>query len=425
SHANCEKMTDSILTTRPRQATWMAGLPPQYVIGAFVLIAAVALSVVMSRTEAILAPLWLLGMAAGFTVQRSRFCFASAFRDLFLFGSARTMKGILIGLGIATIGFAMIMYAEVPFPGLGALPDEAHILPVGLSTVVGGLMFGVGMVLSGGCASGSLYRMAEGYVASWVSVGGLLIGLALLAKTWNWWWRLVISHEPRIWLPAQFNMGFGGAVALTFLGLFLVFLLVVWWESRAGLSMPDMGSRTDPAEGFAETLRGFWKKMFVSGWSAPVGGAILGGIVVLMYLTHMPWGVTGELTRYSNATLSGLNIAPPILLGLSEIGGCAGRANETGIFTHTFAVTIGLLPGALVGALFSREFKLRFPRSRVRYAQSLGGGVLMGYGSGLAIGCTIGAFFSSIPSLSVSGWLFGLALAAGAFLGVQVIKRIP
>jgi uncharacterized membrane protein YedE/YeeE len=86
---------------------------------------------------------------------------------------------------------------------------------------------------------------------------------------------------------------------------------------------------------------------------------------------------------------------------------------------------VGLLPGALVGALFAKEFKLRFPRTPRRYLQSLGGGILMGYGAGLAIGCTIGAFFSSIPSLSVSGWLFGLALAGGAFLGVQVIKRIP
>ncbi|MBM3947193.1 MAG: hypothetical protein FJ315_07355 [SAR202 cluster bacterium] len=48
----------------------------------------------------------------------------------------------------------------------------------------------------------------------------------------------------------------------------------------------------------------------------------------------------------------------------------------------------------------------------------------MGYGSGLAIGCTLGAFFSSIPSLSVSGWLFALALAGGAFIGVKAIRRI-
>lgn len=121
-------------------------------------------------------------------------------------------------------------------------------------------------------------------------------------------------------------------------------------------------------------------------------------------------------------------ITSPVMapaLGLNDLGGCAARAGEEGVFTHAFAVTVGLLPGALVGALFAREFKLRFPRSALRYVQSLTGGVLMGYGAGLAIGCTVGAFFSAIPSLSISGWLFGLSLASGAFLGVQAIKRIP
>ena len=143
-----------------------------------------------------------------------------------------------------------------------------------------------------------------------------------------------------------------------------------------------------------------------------------------MYMTHMPWGVTGELTRWANTIMTTMGFAPPEPLGLSDLGGCAGRAEESGVFTHTFAVTVGILPGALVGALFAREFKLRFPQSFKRYVQSLGGGIIMGYAAGLAIGCTVGAFFSSVPSLSVSGWLFALSLAGGAFLGVQIIKRV-
>ncbi len=408
-----------------RRASAVLGMPPQYLIAVLVLAGALVMAYVMSKTDPVLAPLWLLGMGAGFTLQRSRFCFASAFRDMFLFGSARTMKGILIGLAVATAGFAAIMYALVPFPQFGALPGEAHILPVGASTVVGGLLFGLGMVLSGGCVSGSLYRMAEGYVGSWVAIAGTVFGLGLLSQTWNWWWTNVVSNEPRIWLPQQLDTGFTGAVVLTFAALFGAFLLVTWWEARQGLSMPDLGGEDVDQDTFSEKLSAIWRRVFVHGWSAPVGGAVLGGIVVLMYLTHMPWGVTGELMRFSNATMSTLNVPPPELMGLSDIGGCAGRADESGLFAHTFAVTIGLLPGALVGALFAKEFKVRFPRTRTRYFQSLGGGVLMGYGSGLAIGCTIGAFFSSVPSLSVSGWLFAVALAGGAAVGVQVIKRIP
>ena len=56
--------------------------------------------------------------------------------------------------------------------------------------------------------------------------------------------------------------------------------------------------------------------------------------------------------------------------------------------------------------------------------QSFFGGICMGYGAGLAIGCTIGAFFSSIPSLAISGWVFAFALFIGAFIGSKIITRL-
>ena len=80
--------------------------------------------------------------------------------------------------------------------------------------------------------------------------------------------------------------------------------------------------------------------------------------------------------------------------------------------------------GALLAASAAGEFKFRAPRQRRRYVQSFGGGTLMGYGAGIAIGCTLGAFFSAIPSLGLNGWVFGASLLAGAGLGTQVIKRI-
>jgi uncharacterized membrane protein YedE/YeeE len=387
-------------------------------------VGALALAVIMSKTDPLLAPLWLLAMAGGFTLQRSRFCFASAFRDLYLFGSARIMKGIIIGLAIATIGFAILMYSKVPFPSFGVLPPQANILPVGISTITGGLLFGFGMVLSGGCVSGSLYRMAEGYVASWVSIGGVLIGLGMLSQTWNWWWNITIAQEAVLWIPSKLSLGYGGGVALTLAALLAAFFFFLWWESRSGLYMPGTPTNNEPDDTMRKKLSVICGSVFVRGWPAVVGGSILGVIGILMYMVHMPWGVTGELARFSNTIMTALNFAPPEPLGLSDLGGCAGLSGEAGLFGHTFAVTVGLLPGALVGALFSHEFKLRFPRNPKRYVQALGGGVIMGYGAGLAIGCTIGAFFSSIPSLSISGWLFALALAGGAFIGVQVIKRL-
>ena len=59
---------------------------------------------------------WIAGIAFGVTVQRSRFCFTSAFRDYFLLGQTRILKGILVGLVVASVGFAMIMSTVVPNP---------------------------------------------------------------------------------------------------------------------------------------------------------------------------------------------------------------------------------------------------------------------------------------------------------------------
>ena len=129
-------------------------------------------SVLFSASDATLASVWMLSNVTGFTLQRSRFCFASGFRDLFLFGSGFTLKGILTGLFISTVGFSAIMHWLVPNTGLGMLPPEAHIFPVGLSTITGGLIFGFGMVIAGGCVSGS--RSLCG------GLGGGGVGLRLL-----------------------------------------------------------------------------------------------------------------------------------------------------------------------------------------------------------------------------------------------------
>ncbi|MEC9366063.1 MAG: YeeE/YedE thiosulfate transporter family protein, partial [Chloroflexota bacterium] len=129
---------------------------------------------------------WLVGIGFGITVQRSRFCFTSAFRDFFLLGQTRMIKGILVGLAVCTVGFVMVMSTVSPNPGFGAPPSDANVLPVGLSTLVAGTLFGVGMVLAGGCVSGSLYRMGEGYIGSWLAIAGVMVGLFFLNNSWNW-----------------------------------------------------------------------------------------------------------------------------------------------------------------------------------------------------------------------------------------------
>src|SRR5712691_7173737 len=78
-----------------------------------------------------LALYWTLGLGLGAVLQRGRFCFAGAFRDLYLTRNGTVMRAILVGLAVATPAFALIQARAVPNPSFGALPPGAHVLPLG------------------------------------------------------------------------------------------------------------------------------------------------------------------------------------------------------------------------------------------------------------------------------------------------------
>ena len=275
---------------------------------------------------------WSLGLAFGFTLQRSRFCFASAFRDIFLLRHGRNMKGVLVGLAVATLGFAVVMSRQVPNASLGILPPDANVLPLGWHTVLGGLLFGVGMVVAGGCVSGNIYRMGEGYVASWASLIGIMLGLLGAGYTWNWWWQVHIAGAPRLWLPTY--LGHGWAVVLTLVGLLVAYLLLLWWESRGGLVIPDLPFQEEEGETFAIRLNNTLRRVFGHGWTAVAGGAVLGGLNVLLFTAAHPWGFTGEISRWAIGISNWLGLGPGRLLGADSLPGCALESGGNSLLHH-------------------------------------------------------------------------------------------
>ncbi len=406
---------------------------------------------------------WVFGLVFGLVLQRSRLCFASAFRDLFLFGASPTLRGILVGMAAAAAGFALLESKMVARPGLGVLPPEAHLFPLGWHLVAGGVVFGIGMVLAGGCVSGTLYRMGEGYGASYAAFAGILAGLGLAAHTWNFWWERAIGRGRAIWLPEY--LGYGGALLATLGGLAAVWLLLEFREAKgraalaaagvpspipvsagppgvaglapAGVAPPGPGGGTAlPGSGLAalpasvavrealrDQLRQLLGALFRRGWPVLVGGLLLGVLNVYVYLAHMPLGLTGELSRWSLKLLETVGWSPGPLLGADQLPGCTLVMGGSSLISHSLMLDAGLVAGSLTSALLAGEFRWRRPPRR-RWWQAAGGGVLMGYGAGIAGGCTIGAFFSAIPSLGLNGWVFGLSLLAGAGLGTRLVRRL-
>jgi uncharacterized membrane protein YedE/YeeE len=371
------------------------------------------------------AAIWIAACGLGFILQKSRFCFASAFRDLFLFGSGHNMKALLLAIAIASVGFVGILVWILPNPLPGEFPSSAHVLPFGISTIIAGSVFGIGMVLAGGCVSGTIYRIAEGYIASVVTMIGIVIGTILLIVTWDFWWNVFISNEPKIFLPSTQSLGYGFSLLLTICALLLIYFIVVFIETKSGINEYVITKEKSLSlKTFSQRIKESTENVFSKSWSAKSGGVALGFIAIIYFLFHSPPGVTGEIMKQSMNISYLLNFSDGPLKGIASLSGCLGSSIESGIISHTFVSTVGVFFGALVSALLSQEFKIRTPKESKRYIQSISGGILMGYSASLGIGCTIGAFFSAISSFSLSGWLFGLSLGVGAYVGTKLIKVI-
>jgi uncharacterized membrane protein YedE/YeeE len=84
---------------------------------------------------------------------------------------------------------------------------------------------------------------------------------------------------------------------------------------------------------------------------------------------------------------------------------------------------LGIIFGALVATLFASEFKIKKIKSVKQIVAAVLGGLLMGYGARMAGGCNIGALFTAIASLSLSGWVFGAFLLVGAFIGSKMLAK--
>ena len=111
------------------------------------------------------------GVAYGVMLQYGRFCFASASRDLFAAGVPRMAVGILIALIFFSLIQAILASTDM---------STFHPAPFGIHMLIAGSIFGVGMVLAGGCASGSLYKVGEGNMTSLLAVVvGLCLGQAV------------------------------------------------------------------------------------------------------------------------------------------------------------------------------------------------------------------------------------------------------
>lgn len=247
---------------------------------------------------------WVFGIALGFILQRSRFCFVSAISNSLLFRDTRLLQGILGGLFIATIGFAFIMYRIAPDPTTGSIPLAAVVSPFGWHLVLGGALFGCGMMLSGGCIVGNLYRIGEGGLSAALAFLGILLGMGALQFTWPWWWQNYIGTLTAIWLPER--IGWLGAIATTLITIAILFIIA---RRVMGKTPPVTSHAVKPRVHLTKTIR----SLFTKAWPLASGGIVLGIVnVILFQVVDRPWTATGEIMSWAQGLFTMVNLPTPV-----------------------------------------------------------------------------------------------------------------
>ena len=195
--------------------------------GIIVLIVILIIGFFLSTISSNLGLYWIIGISFGFILQKSRFCFVSSMRDPYLTGSTSLTKAVLIAFAITTIGFTVIKYGayinNLPIPG------QDYIAPISLATVIGSFIFGIGMVIAGGCATGTLVRVGEGFLLQLIVLFAFIVGSLLGAYNFSWWEYNFIRKEKAIFLPDVF--GWFGSLVLQLLFIWLLYVLVNKWNN--------------------------------------------------------------------------------------------------------------------------------------------------------------------------------------------------
>lgn len=384
---------EKVELNKPQQTLVLSGLTVTAILFVYLLI-----------TQSIIQPLLLIiGTLLGFTLFHARFGFTSAFRRFMSVGNGQALRSHMLMLAVAVTLFAPILAYGYSFFGTEV---SGYVSPVGVSLIVGAFIFGIGMQLGGGCASGTLYAVGGGRSVMFITLFFFIIGSTIGAKHLPFWTNELPSLG-KISLATSTGLGYGGAwvLSLAIFGLIAWFTIIVERKKKA----PKMASLPS-AQGWRRIYRGSWPL-----FAAAIVLAVLNALTLMTRGT--PWGITSAFALWGSklAQLFGVDVA-----SWGYWQGENAEILQTSIFADsTTVLNFGVVLGAFIASALGGLFQ--FTRLNAKNAAaSVIGGLLMGYGARLAFGCNIGAYFGGIASFSLHGYIWGILALAGTFIALYL-----
>jgi uncharacterized membrane protein YedE/YeeE len=347
-----------------------------------------------------LGALLLLGAALGLTLFHAAFGFAGAFRRLLAERRGAGLRAQMVMLGLAVVLFLPVLEAG----SLLGQPVRGFVFPAGIGLLVGAFIFGIGMQVGGGCASGTLYTAAGGQgLRMWITLAAFIAGATFAAYDAGRWadWPAL----PPVSLPAL--VGTWPAIALS-LGVFAA----VWWVSvlverrRHGAAEPLAWRGGAP-------LRGPWPLV----WGA-VALALLN--FATLWLAGRPWAITAAFPLWGSRLVEAAGLDDPAFWLYWEDPTRTEALLRPLLTDRTTVMDLGLMAGAALAALLAgRGAEWRLPAPAAAFGSVLGG-LLLGYGAVLAFGCNISAYFGGIASGSLHGWVWIGPALLGNWVGLKL-----
>ncbi|UXN05463.1 YeeE/YedE family protein [Bartonella sp. HY761] len=344
--------------------------------------------------------LLLVGGALGITLYHAAFGFTSAWRVFIRDRRGRGLRVQMLMLAIAVCLFFPTLaggsFFGNPVVGISA--------PLSLAVIIGAFMFGIGMQLGGGCASGVLFTAGGGSARMLVVLFFFVLG-ALISTAHAPFWNAVPALKA-VSLLTSFGLWAGMTISLALFAI--ISLLTLWVEKRKYGTVEK--EKPSNSHGFLRFLRGPWPLI----WGA-IALALLNYVTLIV--SGRPWTVAGAFPIW------GAKIAT--MLGV-DVGSWAFWQNPSNakkltssIFTNVQTVMdFGIIVGAMLAATLAGRFKPTLKMSFGSFCAAIIGGLLLGYGARIAYGCNIGAYFSGIASGSLHGWLWLIAAFFGNIVGV-------
>ncbi len=354
----------------------------------------------------------ILGLFSGFLMHRSDFCLVATFRDLFLFRSWFLIRVLVLLIVTSMVLFEVAhllgLLPFYPFPLLGSLSA---------ATFIGGFIFGVSMVLAGGCVVGTLYKMGAGSILSMVAFIGLIFGSGLYAEIhpfWSTFIKKTTFFPGIITLPNLLQIAPGWLI-LPIVGLSL--WLFRRWQRQ------NLWQRTAYANNYLQPWKAALGLAIINLFSYIIAGMPLGITTtyakLAAYVEHFFWSQhLGSLSYFQAVPL---NATLP-WLGLHLQGGAAPRIDSIAYIQGP--VIIGIILGSSLSAILNGEFRIYWRAPRRQYASALIGGIIMALASRMTPGCNVWHLMGGLPIFGLQSIAFLAALLPGAWLGSRLLTTI-